>query len=873
MRLRQQQMNFTAGEWSPRLWCRGDLEKYWNAAQIMQNVVIYPHGGFTGRGGTHFVSKVKYTARKTRLIPFGFSTEQAYMLEFGHGYTRFFKDHAKIAVSNADSYTVLLLHGDGLDASTTITDSQSTPHTITSYGGLRITTQFKKWGSGSILFNGTDAYGTIPDHADFDLSGGIWTIDFQIMPPTGYLSDRTLYYHGTDANNYMTIYMHTGAAPLYTKSLVLKIVAANVIVVQSSVAYPLSTNVWNHVAFIEDGNTYTQRVGGYLADTVTATGIKPANYTGLVYLGANSTPGNFFKSSIDEFRISKDVARDMSVPPTQAYPLADENIDPLEILTLPYQEVDLAQIKYCQSADVLYLVHPNYRPPKLSRTSHVDWTLTNISFIPTTPLGTSTTSLAIATGSKSFTTQASLGYLVGDRIRAISAANSANYMEGYVTSYATTSLIVNVDLIGGTGTLADWNISPAIPDWTVAKGWPCTATFFENRLYYGGPRSFPHYIWGNNVGGGFEDFTLGTQDDDGLYFPLVSGTVNAIRWITASKYLIGGTIGGMFTISGGADSFVSPTNVKPSPESGERVADVMPLQVGNVIIFVTMSGRKLLEYVYDVNTDSHKSADLTRLAEHITEGGIIRIAFLQYPEPIIVMLRADGILIALTYLRDEDVIGAARWDVGGMVEDVAVIPSPDGTSDELWMIVKRENILENNELVTNRYIEWLDPTLKVDSGLTYSGTPTTTVSGLTHLEGKTVKIVGDGLVYPDAVVTSGAVTLVGPAASEIQVGLAYVPKVVTMRPNVNVGAGTTAGLPKKWADLFCYLLESSGLNLNGEELPFRSASDPTDEAIPLFTGEKRISNLGWNAGSVTIQQNYPLPFTVLAVYGTLETGD
>ena len=73
--------------------------------------------------------------------------------------------------------------------------------------------------------------------------------------------------------------------------------------------------------------------------------------------------------------------------------------------------------------------------------------------------GTSTTSLAIATGSKTFTTQSGLAYLAGARVRASSAANSANYMEGIVTSYSGTSFVLNVDAIGGSGTYADWNFN------------------------------------------------------------------------------------------------------------------------------------------------------------------------------------------------------------------------------------------------------------------------------------------------------------------------------------------------------------------------------------------------------------------------------
>ena len=74
-------------------------------------------------------------------------------------------------------------------------------------------------------------------------------------------------------------------------------------------------------------------------------------------------------------------------------------------------------------------------------------------------VGDSTTSLLIAIGSKTFTTQSGEQYTAGIWVQATSAANNANYMFGQVTSYSGTSLVVDVQVVGGSGTLNDWNIS------------------------------------------------------------------------------------------------------------------------------------------------------------------------------------------------------------------------------------------------------------------------------------------------------------------------------------------------------------------------------------------------------------------------------
>ncbi len=93
----QVQTNFTAGLWTPRLFGRADQQRYHNALEVLDNFIIMPHGGAIRRSGTRFVEEVKDSSRFTRLIPFQFSVEQTYMLEFGHQYVRFYRDRARIS--------------------------------------------------------------------------------------------------------------------------------------------------------------------------------------------------------------------------------------------------------------------------------------------------------------------------------------------------------------------------------------------------------------------------------------------------------------------------------------------------------------------------------------------------------------------------------------------------------------------------------------------------------------------------------------------------------------------------------------------------------------------------------------------------------
>jgi len=83
--------NFTSGEITPRLYGRVDAQLYNNSAKTLQNMFVFPQGGVTRRTGTQYSGTSK-DGGKVRLMPFEFSDEQAYVLEFGENYIRFFKD-------------------------------------------------------------------------------------------------------------------------------------------------------------------------------------------------------------------------------------------------------------------------------------------------------------------------------------------------------------------------------------------------------------------------------------------------------------------------------------------------------------------------------------------------------------------------------------------------------------------------------------------------------------------------------------------------------------------------------------------------------------------------------------------------------------
>lgn len=147
-----------------------------------------------------------------------------------------------------------------------------------------------------------------------------------------------------------------------------------------------------------------------------------------------------------------------------------------------------------------------------------------------------------------------------------------------------------------------------------------------------------------------------------------------------------------------------------------------------------------------------------------------------------------------------------------------------------------------------------------------------TLTGLGHLEGHAVKVLTDGAVHPDRTVASGAITLEAFSA-QAEVGLDFKPRIVGLRPEVQ-GASSIQGLTMTRSNLKLRVLDTLTLTVNGQELPDRSPLDPMDAVPPLFTGDLEVPVLGWEEDAkITITQDTHQPATLLALMSYIWFGD
>lgn len=566
----------------------------------------------------------------------------------------------------------------------------------------------------------------------------------------------------------------------------------------------------------------------------------------------------------------------------------------------PFLEAELFDIKFAQSADTMYICHPNHHPRKLTRTGHTNWVLTNDVIIngPFMDHNVETTTLqashkvvgATTTVTASSTTgiNANQGFLSTDVGRLLHI--SSGHLK--ITSVTSTTVVVGIVIQDLSTVLATTDF--ALGSFSDTTGYPSCVTFFEQRLVFAATKAQPQTIFFSRSADyeNFDDqYHQTVADDDAIVYTIASNQVNAIRFLTATRTLIIGTAGGEFAVDGGGTGqAITPTNILINKQSNHGAANVDGIAVGNATLFLQRAKRKIRELAYNFDVDGYVAPDLTILAEHITETGITQMAYQEEPNSIIWCVRTDGQLLGFTYQREQQVTAWHRHIFGGafgsgnaVCESVEVLPT-DSSEYQVWVIVKR-----TINGVTKRYVEYLhnldfdetdDTSFNyLDSQLAYNGSATTTISGLDHLEGQTVSVLADGATHPDKVVSSGGITLER-SATKVKVGLGYTSLLQTMRIDAGANNGTSQSKTKRIYEITARLYESIGIEIgpdlaNMERIPFRSSANPMDSGVNVFTGDKDIEFRGnyETDGFIFVRQTQPLPLTVLSLYPRLITND
>jgi hypothetical protein len=839
------QSSFISGELSPLYQGQVTADRYKDGLKKCFNMIPCLQGGLTRRTGTYFVSEVKTSSKKTRLIPFEFSSTQAYMLEFGDQYIRFYMNNGLITL-----------------ASVSITGATAAnPVVITAVA------------------------------------------------------------HGYSNGDRVIIAGVLGMTELNNREFTVANVTAN---------------------------------------TFELSGVNGTTYT------AYSSGGTVSKI----YEISS-----------------------------PYLEADLFKLNFTQSADTMYIASEYYSARALTRTTHTSWTLDALTLLDGPYLNLNIHPFTRSFGTKTMTPSATSGAIT----MALSSGTGAAFVDGLVGrimrirdaddnwTYGTIG-----EGIGGTNGFDFTVVGPALKDLTAITEWrigvwvapttegsagsldgdtPNVVKFHEDRLTFGGSRSYPTRLDFSNSSDYLNfapseiDGTI--TDSNAIVYSLNSNGVNKIRWIESDeKGLLAGTQAGEWVVKpSNLGEGLTPTNISAKQATTWGSGTVRPVQVNKATLFIQKAGRKLREFTYFYDSDGFRSPDLTVLAEHISQSGIVDLAFQKEPQSIVWCVREDGVLAGMTYEREPDSlkVGWHRQVIGGtsdaagndaVVESVSVIPSADGTTEDLWLIVKRR--IGGG---TKRFVEYLSPRFEdtvdqkdgyfFDAGLSYDNPLTvsgataanpvvltvtghglangdkvlvsdvsgmselngetytvanktantfellstdgmgfgayvsggevrkyvTQITGLYHLEGQTVSVIGDGAVQADQTVSHGKITL-ATRATTVHIGYDYNSDGQLLRVEAGAADGTSFAKTKRTHRVAFLVHRSAGFKIGYSFddlifLPTRDSSDAMGRA-PALRSEIRSETVPCDydfENELCFRASKGLPLTILAIAPQLVTQD
>lgn len=528
---------------------------------------------------------------------------------------------------------------------------------------------------------------------------------------------------------------------------------------------------------------------------------------------------------------------------------------------------------WAQSADTLIIVQEDVIPQKIVRgATDASWSIADLSFsyIPKYAYSLSVTQPAatltpdVEDGKVTLTASASVfnSSHVDQYIDASpqGRARIVEYVSGTVVKAITEVPFFNTDAIAS----GDWDLETGYEDtWSATRGWPRSSVFYEGRLYFGGASSRPSTLWGSRVGD-FFNFDPGESfDDAALEATLDTGRFNAIVDLYAGRNLQVFTTGGEFYLPQTLGDPLTPSNlaVQEQTSNGARVG-IRVVNVDGATVFVQRQGKALAEFIFSDTVNGYISTKISLLSSHLLKSpsdmAVRRSTSTDEGDQLLIINGDDGTIACYTLLRSQEIIAPSEWTTDGDFISIGVDIA------DTYAVVKRT--INGSDVY---YVELFSPDTTLDcSQFASVGSSTASVSGLSFLEGETVKVIRDGIVEPDKVVTSGSIAFDISAEESYSVGLNFTPIAVTLPVEPRLPSGNIRGFKKRILEINSEHFESQAVTINGEQVAFRRfGNNVLDDAVQPFTGIKRSGPLlGFvNEGKITLSQTVPLAMNVLAL--------
>lgn len=837
------QNSFTAGELSPRLTARSDIDKFGMGLSKMENFIPFVQGGATRRPGTEYLNEVKDSSLDTVLIPFTVSRTTSYQLEFGHNYIRFYKGKSRV--------------GAPFEITTTYTSLQVRDIQYAQVNDI--------------------LYLVHPDHPPRELRRvGTGDEDWSLVD-TSFKEGPFLRIDTTESKH------------------VISNVSSQVTLKSSSAIGFNGISPGQYVTFDWEGITYIGSIVSATGDTAT---VEPLwNVVDVKKLEAEIHPfvvnGPELVASVQIF--DKSLVGSWIKAKNGKWYFIDEYLGPTQVTAANYPGV-----KGSTSADDIELDIVSYstfknivRPDGTVQVSDIKETVTLKSTESMGWLSSRDEGRKIFLHLGDNRVSGEISSVVNTKEIKFEASRPIPLDKNNQKQIENNGQVESLQL----GAFYDGNYPTSVAlveqrlIYAGTSDNPTTFWMSEVGIY-------DSFLPANENGE--------VLDTSAIIYDLGGRLNNNILFVSANKNVIVHTIGSEFAVrradTGGA---LSPSNIIVEEQTSYgTLAGVRPTLVQNALFFVQASGHLVIEYSFSFETGStggYAGEQASVMSEHIIRDGgeAIDIAWQQTPFSILWFVRDDGQLVSLSYNKKQQVYAWSRHLIGGSdvkVKSLSVTPSTDGRSDWLYMIVER-----TIDGVTKQYVEVLTDEVVtedlsdyyfVDSGMEITGVASTLAAStqtVAHLAGERVAIVVDGNVIWDGydedgptVSEAGELDLsdisdYGSTEVTVLIGLPYRSKAQTMPIEAGRETGTAQGKNKRIHSITARVEKSVSMSVGFSEDDtteyFFSSTDSLTEPPNIVTQDYDIDvDLPYDTRSqFWFMQEKPYPLTVLGIITELKS--
>lgn len=806
------QTNFTSGEVSPTLKGRVDIARYANGVEQLLNFVVRPQGGAFRRTGTKFVNQVKDSSKKTIIQEFIFSNVQAYILEFGDSYMRIYKDGGIVESPPGTPVEVVTPWGEDDLVDLSFSQSADVLYVCHPLFQTRVIsrTSHTSWSIG--LFVTEDG-----PYLPVNSTDVILTLSSIVDAATMTASAAT--FAAGDVGKFVE----------YRENDVWKL--AKITAFTSSTV--VTVDVVDEVKTVSNTTKLTYHLGTPAYITSDHSGIFQIDDDGKYVRIFFATGFIWAKLNTNGYSDDATYYAAAVTQVTYTFPTVTMAVTGRSITaTLTASASTFA------STDVGRLFRLNYG-------GHQVW-------------GTIT----------GFTLATSVG---------VSLTNTPPLDSN------------NPTLIYNNGSTDLWRLGA----WSDTTGWPAIVTFHEQRITFARTNTEPQTVW-MSVSGDYPNFAPSdldslVKDDSAITYTIVSGDVNPVMWMISKAVLLVGTTSAEWQVKASTiNQPLTPVNTIIVPQTGFGSRQgIVPKHVASAIMFVQRGGRKVREMTYSFAEDSFIARDMNTISEHIlrkNDSYAVDLSYQREPHSIVWICTSDGRLVGMTYEKDQEVVAWHDHKIGGsaVVESLACIP--EGNIDTLYMVVNRGGTIRTIEYLTPDFEPpnvndastiFIDPSINyLDGSISYSGAPTTVLTGLDHLESQTVSVM-DGSTLTDVgprVVSGGQITLVDPVTIAL-VGVKTVAKLKTLPPEGGSNDGSSQGKLKRISKVTLRLLNSYGYKHSGNGSAYMTVPPNADSSLTSKDDSFNLDDNYESEGTFYILKDDIYPLNILMIAATISSND